>query len=94
LDQAGYEEVKGRTEWIETIEDWSNYRTVGMSPIPDGTKAPGTLDTRKLEWEIGQSKRLRQMIWFSQSMEVSLFTANNDQMKLTAHLRGKHLSEL
>jgi hypothetical protein len=50
LDQAGYDEVKGKTEWIESVEDYSVYRVVEMSPIPENTKATGTLDVRKVEW--------------------------------------------
>jgi hypothetical protein len=50
LDQEGFEEVKGKTDLIMAIGDYSDYRRVEMSPVPEDANASGTLETRLVHW--------------------------------------------
>jgi hypothetical protein len=50
LDQAGYEEVKGKTEWIAWVADFSRYVDVESRVISDDMKKPKALRARKVEW--------------------------------------------
>jgi hypothetical protein len=50
LDQAGYEEVKGKTEWIAGVYDPSQYLDVESRAISDNMKKPKALRAKKVEW--------------------------------------------
>ncbi|KAH4103844.1 hypothetical protein HBH70_097240 [Parastagonospora nodorum] len=51
LDQAGFELIKAKKEWIETIELESNLKVVGMSPLGDlRHTSHESLHSRKAEW--------------------------------------------
>jgi hypothetical protein len=50
LDQDGFEKVKGKTDLIMAIGDYSGYRRVEMSPVPEDTNESGTLNARKVIW--------------------------------------------
>ncbi|KAI4935539.1 uncharacterized protein J4E92_002830 [Alternaria infectoria] len=51
LDQSGYDEVVAKKEWVEHVEDPSQYHEVEMSAVPRmSIKTTGTLEARKFEW--------------------------------------------
>jgi hypothetical protein len=50
LDKAGYEEVKGKKEWIAWVAGSSQYVDVEARAISDDMKKPKALRARKVEW--------------------------------------------
>ncbi|KAI4918471.1 hypothetical protein J4E90_002855 [Alternaria incomplexa] len=51
LDQSGYDEVMAKKEWVEHVEDPSQYHEVKMIAVPRmSSKTTGTLEARKFEW--------------------------------------------
>ncbi|KAH6866620.1 peptidase S8/S53 domain-containing protein [Alternaria rosae] len=51
LDQSGYDEVVAKTEWVEHVEDPSQYHEVEMIAVPrTSMKTTRTLEARKFEW--------------------------------------------
>ncbi|KAI4928970.1 hypothetical protein J4E85_005592 [Alternaria conjuncta] len=51
LDQSGYDEVVAKKEWVEHVEDPSQYHEVKMIAVPRmSIKTTGTLEARKFEW--------------------------------------------
>ncbi|KAI4663653.1 uncharacterized protein J4E78_004069 [Alternaria triticimaculans] len=51
LDQSGYDEVVAKKEWVEHVEDPSQYHEVKMIAVPRmSVKTTGTLEARKFQW--------------------------------------------